>query len=70
MVTKLQMLYNLSDYLKHDNSQWRYGQSLFSALNILDPETADKIRATKNDCFYQDNRVPVFIIKVNELWNE
>lgn len=42
----------LGNQLNEANHQWRPGQAFFNALYQLYPETADEIRGTSNDTFY------------------
>lgn len=48
-------------------SSCRKGQALFNALYKLFPEVADKIRATKDDCFYDDSKIKEFKSKAIRL---
>lgn len=50
--------------------KWRKGQVLFNALFLLNPEIGNKIRKTREDCFYNDEKIPVFMDKVRELWTK
>lgn len=47
--------------------QWRLGQCAFNALMDLRPDVADAIRATEDDPFYDDERIPRFLKKVKEI---
>jgi hypothetical protein len=51
------------------NPEWRWGQTLFNVLYMHYPEVANKIRATKYDCFHVDERVPEFKKRAIELLN-
>lgn len=48
--------------LNRTHPDWRYGQSLFNALQMMDPPLAEKVRGTDADPFYRDdqNRVSAF----------
>jgi hypothetical protein len=67
---KWQMVDNLTQYMLINQSNFRCGQALFNALCILDPKTANMIRGTNDDCFYQDKKIPLFQNKVLEIWGE
>jgi hypothetical protein len=49
--------------------EWRWGQTIFNVVFMHYPEVANKIRATKYDCFHVDERVPEFKKRVIELLN-
>lgn len=70
MISKWNMIENLVDKLMTQNPNWRLGQAYFNSLMYLDPQTANVIRGTKNDCFYVDEKIPYFHNKVLEIWNE
>lgn len=46
--------------LQEAEPDWRWGQAVFNALHMLDPETAERIRATDADPYYDDSRLPLF----------
>ena len=48
----------------------RMGQALFNSLYQFTPEVADKIRATIDDPFYDDRKIPNFWKKVETLLTE
>jgi hypothetical protein len=70
MISKWDMVENLVDTLLINNPKWRLGQAYFNALCCLDSPTVEQIRGTENDCFYQDEKIPLFKIKVLEIWND
>ena len=45
----------------------RKGQIAFNELHAKDPKTANAIRGTSADPFYNDARLPAFYLKVKEL---
>lgn len=47
----------------------RLGQAYFNALLEIDQTTANEIRSTSDDPFYDDSKVRQFLDKVGELWN-
>ena len=51
-----------------DHPEWRYGQSLFNALNMTFPEVAGQIRGTDADPFYIDERDDAFWHAVADLF--
>ena len=44
----------------------RYGQSIFNESYKLYPKETDELRATQYDCFYNDDKVEIFLEKLNE----
>ncbi len=44
-----------------DNSWSRLGQAMFNVLFVSHPELADSVRATNDDCFYNDNNIMAFL---------
>jgi hypothetical protein len=51
------------DYYK----QWRWGQCVFNAAYELYPNEADRLRATKIDCFHIDKNVQKFLAEIDKL---
>lgn len=45
-------------------NRWRYGQALFNVLFRHDPTLADKLRATKDDPFFDDSKIFDFLREV------
>lgn len=45
-------LNNLIVDMMRDYPSWRYGQTVFNAMTIIDPEAAEFIRGTDNDPYY------------------
>ena len=50
--------------------EWRYGQAVFNIAYILFPEETDTFRGTSRDCYYDDNKVDIFLETLNNLVNE
>lgn len=51
-----------------DELDLRLGQKLFNALWSYRADIADKIRGSIIDPFHNDNNIPAFLEKVDELW--
>ncbi len=58
----------LDEYLSNLEKGQRKGQAIFNAVQTVDPETANKLRATSCDCYYSDDLVAPFMKKVYEIW--
>lgn len=69
MVDKMRLLWDLTEFIMGQNDQFRFGQSFFNALCMIDPTTANKIRGTEFDCFHRDDRITEFIVRVKEIWS-
>ena len=48
------------------NTEIRYGQAIFNAAFTMFPRATNKLRSTEYDCYYDDNKVTVFL---NQLIN-
>ena len=48
----------------------RRGQAYWNTLELHRKDLADKIRATKIDPYYRDERVPDFIDYLKDKWNQ
>ncbi len=46
--------------------EWRYGQAIFNYAIISHKKEVNELRATEYDCFYDDNKVEIFLEKLNE----
>ena len=63
----------LEDFLEianqriHNYPEERTGQAFMNALWFYSPEIHDAVHATEYDCFYNDTKVPVFLLRVAEL---
>jgi len=51
-----------------DELDLRLGQKLFNMLGAYSPNVQDKIRGSIVDPFHNDDMVPAFLEKVDELW--
>lgn len=49
------------------NTEIRYGQAIFNAAYNKFPEATNKLRATEYDCFYDDNKVNIFLNQLKLL---
>jgi hypothetical protein len=43
---------------------WRLGQTYFNTLHQMDPECANMIRGGPFDPFYDDAKIPAFMLEV------
>jgi hypothetical protein len=68
-MTKNDFVHTVVTTLKQERSL-RAGQTMFNVLCQMKPEIANKIRATENDPFYENNRIPAFLAVVDELWED
>ena len=48
--------------------EWRKGQTCFNMLFYTRPDLSEKIRTTKLDPFYSDEKVPAFLEWAEENW--
>ena len=46
------------------NTEIRYGQAIFNAAFEMFPNATDKLRNTKYDCYYHDERVTDFLTEL------
>ena len=46
--------------------EWRLGQAYFNYAYELYPEETNRLRGTEYDCFYDDNKIPIFLEKLNK----
>lgn len=46
------------------NTEIRYGQAIFNAAFTMFPYAVNKLRNTKYDCYYHDDRVNDFLTKL------
>lgn len=46
--------------------EWRLGQAYFNYAYELYPDETEELRGTDCDCFYNDNKIPDFLEKLNE----
>ena len=47
--------YKLVIAMQAKHKDWRFGQCLFNALDMLNPQLADSVRGTDKDPFYGNN---------------
>lgn len=59
---------NIQLHIKVQNKpeEWRLGQAYFNYAWALYPEETNQLRGTEYDCFYNDERIPDFLEKLNE----
>jgi hypothetical protein len=50
------------------NPDIRYGQAVFNAIELIDPEFANTIRGTEHDCYYDDEKVSVVVNLLGTRW--
>lgn len=55
---------------KDEKGYLRHGQKLFTALFNVDKETAEEVRGTSIDPFYNDLRESDFLFFVYEKWRK
>lgn len=46
------------------NTEIRYGQAIFNAAYAMFPNATNKLRNTKYDCYYHDERVVDFLTEL------
>jgi hypothetical protein len=70
------MIDTFSEFLSHVSHtymkeyEWRFGQTCFNVLYELDEDLANCIRGTDIDPFYDDVKVPEFLKRLRDEWNE
>jgi len=52
--------------LKKDHPELRLGQLVFNITYDISSGKADKLRSTKFDCYYDDNKIYIYIEKFCE----
>ena len=59
---------NIQLHIKVQNKpeEWRLGQAYFNYAEELYPEESNQLRGTEYDCFYNDEKIPEFLEKLNE----
>jgi len=59
---------NIQLHIKVQNKpkEWRLGQAYFNYAYELYPKETEELRGTEYDCFYVNERIPVFLEKLNE----
>ena len=68
IIEQIDFTKNVQLHIKVQNKpdEWRIGQAYFNYAYELYPKEADELRGTEYDCFYVDERIPVFLKKLNE----
>lgn len=59
-ILRYKILDTAKEYRKR-HPEWRWGQSVFNAAEDLYPIEVNKLRTTEFDCYYDDQRVSVFL---------
>ena len=59
---------NIQLHIKVQNKpeEWRLGQAYFNYACELYPEETNQLRGTEYDCFYDDNKISIFLEKLNK----
>lgn len=59
---------NIQLHIKVQNKpkEWRLGQAYFNYAEELYPEKTNQLRGTGYDCFYDDNKIPIFLEELNK----
>lgn len=59
---------NIQLHIKVQNKpeEWRLGQAYFNYAYELYPEETNQLRGTEYDCFYDDNKISIFLEKLNK----
>ena len=60
---------NIQLHIKVQNKpeEWRLGQAYFNYAEELYPEETNRLRGTEYHCFYDDNKIPIFLEKLNKI---
>lgn len=56
----------LHTMVQNKPEEWRLGQAYFNYAEELYPEETNQLRGTEYDCFYNDEKIPEFLEKLNE----
>ena len=59
---------NIQLHIKVQNKpeEWRLGQAYFNYAEELYPKETNLLRGTEYDCFYDDNKISIFLEKLNK----
>ena len=59
---------NIQLHIKVQNKpeEWRLGQAYFNYAYELYPEETNQLRGIEYDCFYDDNKIPIFLEELNK----
>ena len=49
------------------NTEIREGQSIYLAAHDLFPNKAEQLKQSEYDCFYNDNKIEIFLIQLQKL---
>lgn len=49
-------------------SAWRVGQAYYNVLRDTRPDLAGVVQGTEDDPFYDDRRIPKFLVRVRAAW--
>ena len=68
IVDQIDFTKNIQLHIKVQNKpeEWRLGQAYFNYAEELYPEETNQLRRTEYDCFYDNNKIPNFLKKLNE----
>ena len=68
IVDQIDFTKNIQLHIKVQNKpeEWRLGQAYFNYAEELYPEETNQLRGTEYDCFYNDEKIPEFLKKLNE----
>ena len=68
IVDQIDFTKNIQLHIKVQNKpdEWRLGQAYFNYAEELYPEETNQLRGTEYDCFYNDEKIPNFLKKLNE----
>ena len=59
---------NIQLHIKVQNKpkEWRLGQAYFNYAEELYPKEANQLRGTEYDCFYDNNKISIFLEELNK----
>ena len=59
---------NIQLHIKVQNKpeEWRLGQAYFNYAYELYSEETNQLRGTEYDCFYDDNKISIFLENLNK----
>lgn len=68
MEQKIDFTRNIPLHIKVQNKpeEWRLGQAYFNYAYEMYPDDVNKLRGTNYDCYYDDNKIGIFLNKLNE----
>jgi len=65
MTTRFNEMVQLQGSMMRSKNDYRQGQAYFNALEEVDSNLAEKVRGTRLDPFYNDDRIDLFLDYVN-----